>query len=122
MTPGLLLDDHIPRQVARQLRAQGVDALSLAEWQGGQYRLRPDDEILRAAYADGRVLVTYDVRTIPPLLHAWSAAGVEHAGVILISTRTIRPGDVVSLVDALQRLLALYSEQEWDNRVLFLSR
>jgi hypothetical protein len=50
-------DDHMPKVVANELRRQGVDVQTAH--QAGRSRL-PDDELLRLATADGRVVVTQD--------------------------------------------------------------
>jgi predicted nuclease of predicted toxin-antitoxin system len=60
----LLLDDHTPSVVAEGLRRTGVDAVALAEWLGGLFREAEDELILSRAADDGRVLVTYDRRTV----------------------------------------------------------
>ena len=48
----LLLDVHIPRQLARVLRVRGIDVYALPEWRAGELLSAPDDEILLAAYAE----------------------------------------------------------------------
>src|SRR5438105_1516158 len=101
----LLLDAHVRLAVARQLQSRGTAAASVAEWQGGHYREAPDHEILLAARSDERVLVTYDQKTIPKLLLAWSNAGRRHAGVILVDSRTIPPQNVGGLLCALSRFV-----------------
>src|SRR5438876_9199419 len=101
----LLLDVHVRLVVASQLRSRGVVAASVAKWQGGHYREAPDDDILHAARSDERVLVSYDQKTIPKLLLAWSNARWHHAGVILVDSRTIPPQDVGGLLRALSRLV-----------------
>ena len=42
------------------------------------------DIVLAATAEAGYTLVTYDLRTIPVLLHAWVAKGLSHNGVIFI--------------------------------------
>ena len=48
-------------------------------------------------------LVTYDRRTIPPLLKAWAEEGLRHAGVIFVDDKTISPADIGGLVSALAK-------------------
>jgi hypothetical protein len=118
----ILLDVHVPLAVAAQLRRRGVDAVSVAEWQGKRYRQAPDDDILLAAHSDGRLLVSYDQKTIPKLLLAWSNAGWHHAGVILVDSRAIRPQDVGGLVRGLCQFVEDHGEEDWRDRVDYLRR
>ena len=71
----LLLDAHVSPAIARDLQREDVDAIAVRDWLDGEYRSAPDDQLLAAAGADGRVLVTYDCRTIPPLLKEWAETG-----------------------------------------------
>jgi predicted nuclease of predicted toxin-antitoxin system len=118
----LLLDAHIAPAVARELRAHEVDAVALREWQGGANLFSADEDVLRAACAEGRVLVTYDVHTIPSQLRRFAEDGVEHAGVSFVSQKTIRSDDVGALVAALVRLLARFGEVDLRSQALFLTR
>ena len=118
----LLLDEQIHPAVAHLLRERGVDTLALREWHGGQYVSRPDDEILRAAHVEGRVLVTYDLRTIPALLRHLAESGVGHSGVIYVSSKTVRQGDIAGLANALERFMAGYPGESLTDQALFLPR
>ena len=81
----LLLDAHIPAAVARELSSQGCDAVALKTWKDGRHLDSEDNTILHAARDEGRLLVTYDVHTIPPLLKQWAEDGLSHSGVLFIS-------------------------------------
>jgi hypothetical protein len=118
----LLLDAHIPGQVARQLREQGHDVEHLSAWELGQYRTRPDHEIIAAALGEHRILVTFDVRSIPALIRGLLESGAHHSGVIFVDYRTIRPDDVGGLVLALGTLLETDSDSQWEDRSEFLQR
>lgn len=100
----LLLDAHVPLSVAAELRKRGPDVETLEDWRDGDYRHSPDSEILLAAHSEGRVLVSYECRTIPRRLKDWAASGVHHSGVVLIDDRTIRSDDVGGLVRAIYAL------------------
>ncbi|TAK30656.1 MAG: hypothetical protein EPO21_19115 [Chloroflexota bacterium] len=91
MAMRLLLDAHLPHALAEALRRQDIDAVTLAEWHDGQYLCASDDLILTQAYEDGRVLVSCDCRTIPPLLVELTSTGQHHAGVVLVSLRSRLP-------------------------------
>jgi predicted nuclease of predicted toxin-antitoxin system len=116
----LLLDAHVSPAVARQLERDGIDTVALRDWQGGNYRSAPDDQVLAAAASDERVPVTYDCQTIPPLLKEWAETGRHHAGVVLVDEKTIRPSSVGMLIRALRTLVAECGEEPWQDRVAFL--
>jgi predicted nuclease of predicted toxin-antitoxin system len=118
----LLLDEHIPPQVARLLRRRGFDVVAMQEWRGGIYVSRPDEEILLAAQQEQRTLVTYDVRSIPGLLARFLDAGTEHAGVILINQKTVPSQDVAGIARSLERLLRLHGDRSLRNGVLFAAK
>ncbi len=118
----LLLDAHIAPAVAGTLRSEGVDAVAVRDWLDGNYRSAPDDQLLSAAAADSRVLVTYDCRTIPVLLKEWAETGHHFTGVVLVDEKTVRQEDVGGLVRALRRLVALSTSDDWLDRVVFLRR
>lgn len=79
-----------------------------------------DEEILAAALPERRSLVTYDLRTIPLLLRRLAEAGIEHAGVILVSMKTVAPHDVRGLARMLAKLAGSH-QSGLENQVLFLS-
>jgi predicted nuclease of predicted toxin-antitoxin system len=116
----LLLDVHLSPAIARRLQQDGVDVVTVRDWRQGNYRSAVDDQLLTAAAADERVLVTYDLRTIPTLLKTWAETGRQHAGVILIDDKTIRPDDIGRLIRALQALVAGNDRERWSDRVVFL--
>jgi uncharacterized protein DUF5615 len=117
----LLLDEHISPAVARGLSGV-VEVAALRDWQAGAYLEAPDTLILQAAAVDGWTLVTYDLRTIPPLLKDWGEQGITHGGVILVDERTIAQNDIGGLVHALTRLVAAApTDATWQNRAIFLS-
>jgi len=69
----------------------------------------------------GFVLVTYDLRTIVPLLKAWGEQGVDHGGVILVDGRTLAPNDFGGLTRALGALWNAERRASWANRVIYLT-
>jgi predicted nuclease of predicted toxin-antitoxin system len=93
----------------------------LSEWRDGRHRDAADSEILSAASLEGRVLVTYDVSTIPTLLYEMALAGEDHAGVIFVSVKTVRQDDIGGLANALERLGETL-QKDTTNLVAFLAR
>jgi predicted nuclease of predicted toxin-antitoxin system len=116
----LLLDAQIGLVVAVQLRAAGVEVVGLSEWLAGVHRTAADAEILAAARDDQRILVTFDLKTVPSLLREWGDLERSHAGVILIDDKAIRSNDVGGLVRSLLALIEESRGEDWQDRVQFL--
>lgn len=118
----LLTDAHISLSVAEQVKAKRPDCLiySLRNWRQGALLNAEDDVILTKALAEGLTLVTYDQRTILPLISQWMAEGREHAGVVLIDDRTIAQEDVAGQVLALLELWDATHEESWRNAVTYV--
>jgi len=120
----LLLDAHIPKAVASQIRRKnpGIEVQHLSQWLEGAF-LEESDEVVLSQAADMEfTLVTYDLRTIPELLRAWSESGIDKGGVIFVDEGTIPQPNIGLLVQALGALWATEGRQDWRNRVVFLKR
>ena len=122
--PKLLLDEHISPDVAAGLRRRNraIIVHAMAEWESGSFLGQDDAACLREATAQGLTLVTYDRRTIPPLLKAWAEEQRPHGGVIFVDEKTISPAEIGGLVWALARLAKEAGSWDWTNRVAFLRR
>ena len=147
----LLLDEHISPKVAAGLTAQhpGMPVVALAHWQGGQFLGVPDEVLLTAAFAAGSsetgssdagtpgqalrekqalretqalTLVTFDLRTIVPLIKEWAEQGRSHGGVIFVDERTLASHDFGGLVKALGELWMAQGAWDWTDQVVFLQR
>jgi hypothetical protein len=120
----LLLDEHISQDVASGLRRrnQSLVVRYMVEWEQGSFLGLDDSTFLERAAARGLTLVTYDRRTIPPLLKAWAQDGQKHGGVIFVDEKTIAPQDIGGLVRALTDLLKNTWGWDWTDRVYFLRR
>jgi len=120
----LLLDEHVSPDVAEGLRRRDkqIYAFYLAEWEGGRFIGLGDDSLLAEAATQKLTLVTYDRRTIPPLLKMWAEAGMEHGGVVFVDEKTIPPSDIGGLIRALQSLFRESASWDWGNRIVFLRR
>jgi hypothetical protein len=94
----------------------------MAEWEGGELMGQEDSACLREAASQGVTLVTYDRRTIPPLLKAWAEQERRHSGVIFVDEKTISPADIGSLARALTNLSKQTGKWDWTDRVYFLRR
>ena len=120
----LLLDEHISPTVADGLRRRNrlLVVSCMAEWKEGEFLGQQDSACLQQAAAQGLTFVTYDRRTIPPLLKAWGEEEREHGGVIFVDEKTISPLDMSGLVRALSDLCRKTARWDWTNRVCFLRR
>jgi hypothetical protein len=122
--PRLLLDEHLSPDIADGLRHtnKAIVVFCLAEWEGGRFMGLADDLLLEAAAAKGLTLVTYDCKTIPPLLKTWAEAGHDHGGVIFVDQSTVPSSDFGGLIRALQKLFKETARWDWTNRICFLRR
>jgi hypothetical protein len=120
----LLLDEHISPDVAKGLRRRNriLEVRYMVEWEDGYFLGQEDSPCLREAAVQGLTLVTYDRRTIPPLLKTWADEGRTHGGVVFVDEKTISPADIGGLVRALTRLARETGDWDWTNRVCFLRR
>ena len=93
----LLLDeDAQDKDLVKQLRSTGHDVMTVNEL---RLRTLDDREILRAAWADHRLLVTYNVDDFRNL----HAAGVNHSGIAVIC-RDADPSKDMSISDIVRAL------------------
>jgi hypothetical protein len=118
----LLLDEHLSADIADGLilRRPEISITSVHRWRNGNLLGCPDDAILLAAAKDGLTVVTYDLKTIRPLLNEWRALGLAHAGVLFVDGRTIRSHDFGGLIRALESLWDRERTAIWTNRIEFL--
>ena len=120
----LLLDEHISPGVADGLKRRHRPLVVhwMAEWENGNFLGQDDSPCLLEAAAQRLTLVTYDRRTIPPLLKTWAEEGRRHGGVIFVDEKTISPADIGTLVLALSKLFKETGKWDWADRVFFLRR
>ena len=119
----LLLDEHVDPAIADGLRgALSIEVMALRDWKQGIHLHAQDDVLLRAAYDGGWTLVTYDQRTIRPLVKNWGDQSRPHGGVIFVDDRTITQNDVGGLIRSLQRLVEQLGDVSWEDRVMYLAR
>jgi hypothetical protein len=120
----LLLDEHISKDVARGLRERSRDIVvhAMAEWEGGNFLGQDDPVCLRAAAEQALTFVTYDGRTLPPLLKAWAEEERTHGGVLFVDEKTLPQADIGGLVKALAGLHKETEKWDWTNRIVLLHR
>ena len=120
----LLLDEHISPDVADGLRRRNPSLViyCMTEWEGGGFLGKDDSACLLQGAKQGLTLLTYDRRTIPPLLKARAEEGRRNAGVIFVDEKTIFPADIGGHVRALFQLCKETGKWDWTDRVCFLGR
>jgi len=118
----LLLDEHLSQAIAEQVRAHNpqIPIVSIHAWRGGSYCGIADDLILETAREEQLTLVTYDQRTILPVISLWGVEGRSHGGLIMISERTIRSNGFGALVRNLLMLWELRGNEDWTDQMLYL--
>ena len=86
-------DEHVPKAVIRGLRQRGIDVLSLSE---ARLLGASDEEHLRVANAESRVVVTQDTDFLR--LHA---RGLPHAGIVYVPNNK-------SIADMIRELMLIH--------------
>jgi hypothetical protein len=86
MSLNLLLDENISQVIAAQVRSHRPPMVieSIHHWREGRFEGNTDKAVLQAARTENLTLVTYDQKTIPPLLAELYAEGESHGGVIFV--------------------------------------
>jgi len=121
MSQPLLLDEMFTDDIAQQLRTKGYDVISVVA--DPALVGLPDDQILAYAIAEGRALVTANIKDSVPLDARYRAADQSHAGLILVSTKTFpqNRGFPSAVTTALAALLSSTAKIQ-SAQVLFLTR
>jgi hypothetical protein len=120
----LLLDEHIWPGVAALViqTIPGANVESIHEFLGGRLMNSDDIVILREAHRTGHTLVTFDVNTIPAVLHEMGTTEEAHSGVLFISAKSFAQNDHAGLARALAEIMHHEGESDWTHRVMFLRR
>lgn len=118
----LLLDENLSPELVKQLaeKRPDISVISVHHWHEGRFKAQRDEAILVTAATEGLTLVTYDQKTIVPVLTRWGRADTDHAGVIFVDDRTIASNNFGALVRALTALWGAGHEDAWTNGVAFL--
>ncbi len=124
MPCNLLLDENISHVVAGQVQKHqpAIIIESVHIWQQEAFRGGNDRELLIVAAEAGLTLVTYDLKTIPPLLVELAAEGQSHGGVIFVDALTIANDEFGTMTRALITFWERHQALNWKNRVHFLEK
>ena len=112
-----LIDEQLSAEIALLLRQRGHDVVAAVE--RDDLRGGSDRTIFEVAGAEGRAVVTSNVRDFRPLAAEWLARGRTHAGLILLpSARSRTRHAVPALADAIEKVLqhhpdGLDSDERW---------
>lgn len=104
-----LLDEHLSPLIAALLREAGFDVLAVAD--RDDLVACSDRVVLECAAAEGRAVVTNNIKDFRPLAAEWLAMGRIHPGLILLpSVRTRTRAAIPALVTAIQAVLSANPE------------
>ena len=116
----ILLDAHISgRTVGKALTENGHNVRAIdsePELEG-----LSDPEVLELATAEGRILVTANIRDFEPLLREWAGESRPHTGVILVPS-SVRNEAFGVLMSSVEETLADSVQEDWIDRVAWLQR
>jgi hypothetical protein len=116
----LFLDAHIsgPR-IARALRERGHDVLAADERR--ELDGLEDEQLLELAAAEGRLMITFDVKDFTVIARRWAEMGRAHAGLGIVVG--VDHGEFGAILNTLARELeARPAKSDWSNLTLFLAR
>jgi hypothetical protein len=103
-----------PRMIAAELCARGHDAISVHDSPGSG---TSDEDVLSHAIADGRAVVTENVRDLRPLAEALLVTGQRHAGLVFTTAKRWPRTDPGQLITALDSLAAATPHQPLDTEL-----
>jgi len=92
----------------------------LRDWHGGQHLQEADPRLLSLAWEQQIAIVTYDVNTFPLFVKERLEQALSHAGMIYVSP-AYRQNDIGGIARGLTKLWRRSSEQDWTNRIEFLT-
>jgi hypothetical protein len=105
----LLLDSHVPADLAAAVRAlrPDVDVQHVSTWQEGAYINASDDVLLEACWLDDRALVSKDRATLPGWVALRVAEGKEHGGVLFYDLERFKAPQIGALAKGIAAALDL---------------
>lgn len=111
----LAADANFNGRILRGL-ALRIVSLDVITAQDARLEREPDPGVLAWAAEERRVLLTHDIRTMPPAAAARIADGLMMAGVFLVSEKT----PIGEAIEALRVLILAGQPGDMDGRVEFL--
>src|SRR4051794_33010911 len=83
-------EDTMSAALVQGLRARGIDVTTTQE---ARMRQRPDEEQLRYATAQGRVIYTFNTKDFTALHTRFIEQGLSHAGIVVCPDRRLSIGE-----------------------------
>lgn len=112
----LLADENLDNDIVRAIVRQGGSTLDILRVQDVGLAGVDDPRVLAWAAAEGRILVTHDVNTIPRYAYERVGHGAEMPGVIIVPQRMA----IARCIEDLLLLAECSEDREWEGCVLFL--
>jgi hypothetical protein len=117
----LLLDSHIPPDIATASRRLAALSITpLRDWHRGLYLNESDAHLLARAWNERVTMVTYDVNTFPLAVKERLESGLDHAGVVYVSSR-FRQNAIGTIARRIVKLWESERHLDWTNRIRFLN-
>lgn len=115
----MMLDEHFSEEAAAAVRRAlpGIEVQSIHET---QLVGLPDPPLLEILDAEGLVLVTRDVNSIPGHLASRLASGLTHGGVIFVDSKRLRQTDFKGFLRRLAEFVRQHKEDDWQCRTDWL--
>ena len=111
----LAADENLKGALVRGLLRRNP-TLDIVRAQDAGLQGADDEQILAWTAREGRVLLTHDIKTVPPAAYARLARGQVMSGVIAIpSTAPLGP-----IIDDLIILVGATEQSEWEGKVEYL--
>ena len=114
----LLLDAHISRRIATELREKSHDVHAAEQRILDGWR---DEDLLALAAREDRILVTFDVNDFPRIVRGWGEAQRRHAGCLIVVG--IDHSEFGAIVRALEQVFAFRPDpKDWRDYTAFVAR
>lgn len=99
-----LLDEQLSSEIAAELRSRGLDGEAVT--QRPDLVRKSDEEVMEAALAEGRSVVTNNVKDLRPIAARRLADGRGHGGLILLPAKRSRTRAAVgALADGIEAVM-----------------
>lgn len=121
----LVLDEMWSPAIATELRRRGCDVVAAKEAAQSHYQHLTDTEFFHLAQAEGRIVLTDNIKDFEPIVRGYELRGEVYAGVIYTTRSQFDRSDpriIGLMVRALEQLLASSAEDQLSNRRHFLQR
>ncbi len=104
-----LIDEQLSHTIASSLREQGFDAVAVTERR--ELVGLSDEDVMRVARAEGRAVVTNNVKDFRPIATAAVLDGTGHPGLVLLpATRSRTKAAVGALVAAITDVMRAHPD------------